>query len=1175
MQPRTRLRVIGLSILLSTCAPSALLAQTDTPAQWLVDRLHHGQATHRDDIVDDAFVRLQLIAPDHPDVILLQLTRALENDDQSQANALLTRVQQRLPGSATQRHAQSLSRIYTPDGQQTLQQARLFAAGGQTDKAIETYQSLFANEPPNFTLALEYWRTLSGIDYHRVSAIEQLIALDQQYPGNHELQLTLSRLLLSEERADEALQTLRRLGSDEQVSDKAAEMEYSHLITLPVSQQSAAMLAGFVKRYPALSSSESALKNLKAQQAMLADPAWRAGQRGYALLEQEHYAQALAQLRQASQRYPTDGNLNGAMGQALIQLGRYHEAEQQFALAMPKIAATLSRQAAPSDIPIIEAQASGWLAKWEDLRLYNRSLLKLEQGDAYVSQGDFKAAQRAYLAAQRLKPDLIPSYLKLAELATLTGDEVEAQRWLQQAQRLQPLDERLIYAQTDAYRKQSPARALQYLEQLPPRVLAAVEELHIRVRLEQLNQQIDTALSQGDTLTATGLLLQARQLAPDAPWTTYRLAILLAEQGRTADAERYFAQLLRNLPNNAEAYHAYGLFLAGLERDAEVITLLEQLPSTQWDEPIHALHARVSQRLLRAEASALLASGQTEQALALLLSSPTPDNRLTVADWQQDLGRYAQAESAYQQLLDQPSVQNEAALGLAEVYLALRQLAPARQYAHQVQLSNVTTSNTRRRLANVHAALGNTARAQQLFEQLLEQPEVDALAYRDAGRLYATTNPKQALDYYALGLAEDGRLHPDAAQPRNNYQLTAASQLREDDNWLTRSLKSDAAALYQQQNTTFELFQDLGWRSDSDAKGLSDVARHTTIFRASTPYLGGQSFVQAEHISLSASKAEPNSLVGSCAKVLEPCRPSGQSASGAGLAVGWSNTRWSWDIGHSPVGFKYANWLGGVTYNSNWRQLGYSLTLSRRPMTNSIVSYAGMRDPVTGKSWGGVTSNGLTLGLSHDQGGVDGIWASFGYHQLQGTRVQNNQRLSAMSGYYYRLIDDVDTHMRTGLTLMYWHYAKGLDEFSLSHGGYYSPQQYLSLGIPLSYSWRNHNWSVQAESALSWSASKYSGKERLYPKDLDQQIIQAGFTPNPNARLYTASTSNSGVGLRLSAVAERRLSDHWTLGAGVNWAYSKDYAPSHTFAYLRYTLKPWRGSLPLPVTPLEPYADWR
>jgi len=74
------------------------------------------------------------------------------------------------------------------------------------------------------------------------------------------------------------------------------------------------------------------------------------------------------------------------------------------------------------------------------------------------------------------------------------------------------------------------------------------------------------------------------------------------------------------------------------------------------------------------------------------------------------------------------------------------------------------------------------------------------------------------------------------------------------------------------------------------------------------------------------------------------------------------------DVGVSPLGFLYNTIVGGVSVsrpfeaNSNFR---YGANISRRPVTDSVTSFAGSKDG-DGYKWGGVTANGGRGELSYD-----------------------------------------------------------------------------------------------------------------------------------------------------------------------------------------------------------------
>ncbi len=289
--------------------------------------------------------------------------------------------------------------------------------------------------------------------------------------------------------------------------------------------------------------------------------------------------------------------------------------------------------------------------------------------------------------------------------------------------------------------------------------------------------------------------------------------------------------------------------------------------------------------------------------------------------------------------------------------------------------------------------------------------------------------------------------------------------------------------------------------------------------------------------------------------------------------MGWQGSRWAFDLG-TTQGYAINNWLGGATVNGDLGQVGWSLTASRRPMSNSLLSFAGARDRPTGVRWGGVTANGATLGLSWDQGGDNGVWASLGHHWLYGENVADNQRTRAMAGFYHRVVEKADERVRVGVTLMHWRHDKDLGGYSLGQGGYYSPQRYSSVGVPVSYAWRNYDWSLLLEGSVSWSQA-HSGSSRLYPDAHINRKVLANYGVDSNIDAMTEASDSSGLGYRLRGLFERRLSDQWVLGGGFDWQHSDDYAPSHGMLYLRYLFEPWRGNLALPVTPLEPYSEWR
>lgn len=1161
---------------------TAAIAQPTTvqeQQQWLLEQVRIGEAMYREDLVRDSLARLQLISPNNPQALVASIRQALLEKNPELAKQRLAQLQSVAPDSAALRQAQSLMKLQDPQSQKDLQQARLFAAAGRPEEAAAIFERLFGNAPPDFATALEYLRIRSNIQGQRPQVIEQLRTLDKQYPGNPGLRQTLADLLFREDRAPEALVVLQQLAKDPVASNQAAEREFTYLNTLPVDRSSAQAWKGFIDRYPNSPLIAQANQNLKKQEQLLNDPAWTAGAQGKQMIDQSRNpAAAEVQLRRALKQYPDDPTLYGALGMAQFRQSRYAEANANFTTARAK------------------EQDTSNISKWQDLMDASRYRMLLSQGDKALEQNNLTAARNAFAQARKAKPGDADPLIGLAGVARAEHDDIQAEALLLQARRLEPNNGSAVRGLVRLYSAQDPQKAKAFLASLPASSQKEFAGLRQSMELDDLNKQADAATERKDWPQVVALLGKIRNLSPDEPWVTYRLANAQRQINQPAAADDSFKQLMARQGKNPEAVYAYALYLSSSDRDASAHNVMAQLPRAQWTASMHELDARLQRNVLVARAESLRAAGQEPQAIALLMQDNSPDDQMTIAGWAQERGDYVQAQSLYSQVLKKDPGNTEAQLGQIETLIASKQLPAARQQLVQFSPAAGTplTPSQQRRVANAWAGVGEPDKAQAIYAHLLQSPQVDPLMYRDAARLNAAKDPQQALDYYAKSMAAAGLIEPGQANPRDNRAMTLASREKDDDQWLARSLRSDVDELYQRQTPTLHLYTDYGWRSDNASAGTSDTDTRTTILQLDLPVADGTGFLRAEQLNMDAGKFKADSdgqvreNYGTCnvkynrkgtdGPDFSGCADSSQSANGTMMAAGWKNEVWNVDIGRTPDNFKVPNWLGGVAYSSKIGSLGWTLTGSRRPLSNSILSYAGATDPNTGITWGGVTSNGVTLSLSHDEGGVDGVWASLGQHWLRGKNVENNHKSTAMAGYYYRLVERADERMRTGLTLMYWGYDHDSSEYTLGQGGYYSPQKYYSIGVPLNYAFRTANWSVSLESSVSWSYAKTDAHD-LYPlSGLNDKLIQGldeqGFKLADGLG-QSSSGSSTGIGYRLQGLVERRLSDHLVLGGGLLYQHSDSYAPSRAMLYLRYTFDVWQGNLPMPVQPLIPYADFR
>jgi tetratricopeptide (TPR) repeat protein len=185
-----------------------------------------------------------------------------------------------------------------------------------------------------------------------------------------------------------------------------------------------------------------------------------------------------------------------------------------------------------------------------------------------------------------------------------------------------------------------------------------------------------------------------------------------------------------------------------------------------------------------------------------------------------------------------------------------------------------------------------------------------------------------------------------------------------------------------------------------------------------------------------------------------------QTALGSTGEVQLSTNTFGLAFGVSPQGFLVENFTGGLRFRP--ADGPFTFMAVRDGVKDSILSYAGVRDPVTGLVWGGVISNSGSVQLKLDPsakgqyariGGY--ITASGGF--LQGKNVPDNWEASGNAGFYGQIVKG----LTLGLNVSGMHYDKNLQYFSLGQGGYFSPQVFGMGSIPITWFARHKRFEYQ------------------------------------------------------------------------------------------------------------------
>lgn len=342
-------------------------------------------------------------------------------------------------------------------------------------------------------------------------------------------------------------------------------------------------------------------------------------------------------------------------------------------------------------------------------------------------------------------------------------------------------------------------------------------------------------------------------------------------------------------------------------------------------------------------------------------------------------------------------------------------------------------------------------------------------------------------------------------------------------------------------------------------------------------YGGDRAFVQIDPVSVNAGTLQLADLYSlrQYGKVLAQS-PAGiasaseQSAQGTILAAGYEGEGVRADIGTTPLGFPVSDIVGGVKWSHYTATSGFSFDVSRRPVTSSLLSYAGARDPVSGEVWGGVRSSGASLHVSQDSGRLSGF-IDLGYYWLIGKNVLSNAQSALRTGFNWSFIGGEDMRLTAGFAFTDWRYSENLRYYTFGHGGYYSPQKYNSLALPFRWTGRKARWSYLLQGSVSSSVS-HEKDMPFYPTDA---ALQTQAVANAAIMVPTYTGGNGhGTGWSLGGALEHQFTAQLFLGARLQIDRSDYYTPNFAILYLRYLFDAHTGPVPYPPDPIKAYSRY-
>ncbi|WP_339934862.1 cellulose synthase subunit BcsC-related outer membrane protein [Vreelandella glaciei] len=285
----------------------------------------------------------------------------------------------------------------------------------------------------------------------------------------------------------------------------------------------------------------------------------------------------------------------------------------------------------------------------------------------------------------------------------------------------------------------------------------------------------------------------------------------------------------------------------------------------------------------------------------------------------------------------------------------------------------------------------------------------------------------------------------------------------------------------------------------------------------------------------------------------QSARPSSLRDSGSGLELSYTNRNLNLDIGSTPLGFEETNLVGGI----NWRpkvadNISLNFTAERRAVKDSVLSYAGTYDAYSGDTWGGVVSTGGRAGINYDTE-TGGLYADVGTYRYTGNNVADNQSYELSLGGYARPISNERRQLQTGVHISAMAFDDDLSHFTYGHGGYFSPQDYVSVTFPINYQ-ENFTDQLTLGGYIAPGFQSYSTDESNYfPTDPDAQALLDVFAAlGATQESRYEGESESGVGLSFGGTMKYQMTPELSLGGNVDFNSFGDYNDTSASMFMNY-----------------------
>jgi thioredoxin-like negative regulator of GroEL len=238
------------------------------------------------------------------------------------------------------------------------------------------------------------------------------------------------------------------------------------------------------------------------------------------------------------------------------------------------------------------------------------------------------------------------------------------------------------------------------------------------------------------------------------------------------------------------------------------------------------------------------------------------------------------------------------------------------------------------------------------------------------------------------------------------------------------------------------------------------------------------------------------------------------------------------------------------TFTAGLSGKNWLVNVHQLQVDESILSYAGQKDPYTNKEWGRVLRTGIEGDITFEPRPT--YWLSFaaGYDYLWGEDVWSNQSVFGTAS-FGKMIPWGRGDLSAGLFATVKHFQRNTDFFTYGHGGYFSPEIFFMTGPTLRYKTTPcaaHSIDARVSAGYMYYQTKDSPRYPLF----DDNLSALNGSARGDATGTYSGENVSRLGFSGKVRGVKLFGNHWLGSAYLGFNNASSYNEWRTGVSLQY-----------------------